>query len=451
MSNYIQKGANSMDSKPSGGKILSLGLQHVLAMYAGAILVPLLVGRALNLTAEQLSYLVAIDLLTCGIATLLQAWKNKYLGIGLPVMLGSSFVAITPMIGIGNQYGLNAIYGAIIAAGLFVFLFAGFFGKIIRLFPPVVTGTVVTVIGLSLIPTGIRNMAGGANSPEFGSLTNFLLSFGVLLLILIINRFFTGFMRSLSVLIGIVAGTVVAFMMGKVNFASVGEASWFHLPQFFMFGTPEFKLAPILTMIIVCMVIVVESTGVFLALGKVCDQKLTPQDMTRGYRTEGLAIVLGGMFNAFPYNTFAQNVGLVELSRVKTRNVIVAAASILIVLGLVPKIAALATVIPAAVLGGATVVLFGMVVASGIRMLTEVNFKDQRNLLVVACSISLGIGATVVPELFAGLPSALRIIVSDGTITGSLSAILLNLFFHLPIRFKRPSTLPAKVETIEQH
>lgn len=440
-----------MDSKPSGGKILSLGLQHVLAMYAGAILVPLLVGRALNLTAEQLSYLVAIDLLTCGIATLLQAWKNKYLGIGLPVMLGSSFVAITPMIGIGNQYGLNAIYGAIIAAGLFVFLFAGFFGKIIRLFPPVVTGTVVTVIGLSLIPTGIRNMAGRANSPEFGSLTNFLLSFGVLLLILIINRFFTGFMRSLSVLIGIVAGTVVAFMMGKVNFASVGEASWFHLPQFFMFGTPEFKLAPILTMIIVCMVIVVESTGVFLALGKVCDQKLTPQDMTRGYRTEGLAIVLGGMFNAFPYNTFAQNVGLVELSRVKTRNVIVAAASILIVLGLVPKIAALATVIPAAVLGGATVVLFGMVVASGIRMLTEVNFKDQRNLLVVACSISLGIGATVVPELFAGLPSALRIIVSDGTITGSLSAILLNLFFHLPIRFKRPSTLPAKVETIEQH
>ncbi len=440
-----------MDSKPSGGKILSLGLQHVLAMYAGAILVPLLVGRALNLTAEQLSYLVAIDLLTCGIATLLQAWKNKYLGIGLPVMLGSSFVAITPMIGIGNQYGLNAIYGAIIAAGLFVFLFAGFFGKIIRLFPPVVTGTVVTVIGLSLIPTGIRNMAGGANSPEFGSLTNFLLSFGVLLLILIINRFFTGFMRSLSVLIGIVAGTVVAFMMGKVNFASVGEASWFHLPQFFMFGTPEFKLAPILTMIIVCMVIVVESTGVFLALGKVCDQKLTPQDMTRGYRTEGLAIVLGGMFNAFPYNTFAQNVGLVELSRVKTRNVIVAAASILIVLGLVPKIAALATVIPAAVLGGATVVLFGMVVASGIRMLTEVNFKDQRNLLVVACSISLGIGATVVPELFAELPSALRIIVSDGTITGSLSAILLNLFFHLPIRFKRPSTLPTKVETIEQH
>ncbi len=438
-----------MENKVLGGRIFSLGLQHVLAMYAGAILVPLLVGRALNLTGEQLSYLVAIDLLTCGIATLLQAWKTRYLGIGLPVMLGSSFVAITPMIGIGNQYGLGAIYGAIIAAGLFVAVFAGWFGKMIKLFPPVVTGTVVVVIGLSLIPTGIKNMAGGATSPEFGSLHNLLLSFGVLALILIINRFFTGFMRSLSVLIGIVAGTIVAALMGKVNLAAVSEASWFHLPQFFAFGMPEFRIAPILTMIIVCMVIIVESTGVFLALGRVCDQKLTPQDMTRGYRTEGIAIVLGGLFNAFPYNTFAQNVGLVELSRVKTRNVIVMASGILVVLGLVPKIAALATVIPAAVLGGATVVLFGMVVASGIRMLTEVNFQDQRNLLVVACSISLGIGATVVPELFAGLPSALRIIVSDGTITGSLSAILLNLFFQASSRFGRSATAAKTVEPVE--
>ncbi|MFB5673679.1 nucleobase:cation symporter-2 family protein [Paenibacillus terreus] len=427
--------------KLSGGKIFSLGLQHVLAMYAGAILVPLLVGRALNLTGEQLSYLVAIDLLTCGIATLLQVWKNKYLGIGLPVMLGSSFVAITPMIGIGSQYGLNAIYGGIIAAGLVVLVFAGLFGKIIKLFPPVVTGTVVTVIGLSLIPTGIKNMAGGASNPDFGSLPNFLLSFGVLALILIINRFLTGFMRSLAVLIGIIAGTAAAALMGKVSFVSVAEASWFHLPQFFAFGLPEFRIAPILTMMIVCVVIIVESTGVFLALGRVCNQQLAPLDLTRGYRSEGTAIVLGGLFNAFPYNTFAQNVGLVELSRVKTRNVIAVAACILIVLGLVPKIAALATIIPPAVLGGATVVLFGMVVASGIRMMTEVDFKDQRNLMIVACSVSLGVGATVVPELFSGLPSSLRIIVSDGTITGSLSAIFLNLFFHLSSRLRSADSI----------
>ncbi|WP_078434807.1 nucleobase:cation symporter-2 family protein [Metabacillus halosaccharovorans] len=430
-----------MESENSGLKIFSLGLQHVLAMYAGAILVPLIVGRALNLTSEQLAYLVAIDLLTCGIATLLQAWKTKYFGIGLPVVLGSSFVAVTPMIAIGSQYGVSAIYGAIIVGGIFVLVFASFFGKIIKLFPPVVTGSVVTIIGLSLVPTGIRNMAGGAGSDDFGSVENLLLSFGVLVAIIVMNRFFKGFAQALSVLIGIIAGTIVATIMGKVNVSDVSEASWFHLPELFYFGVPTFEIGPILTMVIVCLVIMIESTGVFLALSKICDQELKEKDFVRGYRAEGLAIVLGGLFNAFPYNTFAQNVGLVQLSKVKTKNVVVAAGFILVVLGLVPKIAALATVIPPAVLGGATVVMFGMVISSGIKMLGSVDFSDQQNLLVIACSISLGLGATVVPDLFAGLPQSFKIIVSDGIITGSLTAILLNLFFMI-----RRKSKPVSVE-----
>lgn len=429
-----------MESGGVGGlKLFSLGLQHVLAMYAGAILVPLIVGRALNLSSEQLAYLVAIDLLTCGIATLLQAWKNKYFGIGLPVVLGSSFVAVTPMIAIGSQYGVSAIYGSIIAGGLFILLFASFFGKLIKLFPPVVTGSVVTIIGLSLVPTGIRNMAGGNGSPDFGSSTNLLLSFGVLALILFLNRFLKGFAQALSVLIGIVAGTLVASMMGKVDFTDVTEASWLHLPELFYFGAPSFEVGPILTMMIVCLVIVIESTGVFLALSKICDQELKEKDFVRGYRAEGLAITLGGIFNAFPYNTFAQNVGLVQLSKVKTKNVVVAAGMILIGLGLVPKIAAIATIIPSPVLGGATVVMFGMVISSGIKMLGAVDFSDQHNMLVIACSLSLGLGATVVPDLFAGLPQALRIIVSDGIITGSITAILLNLFFMIR---KKSNTVP---------
>ncbi len=420
-----------MESKNGTLKIFSLGLQHVLAMYAGAILVPLIVGRALNLTSEQLAYLVAIDLLTCGIATLLQAWKTKYFGIGLPAVLGSSFVAVTPMIAIGNQYGVSAIYGAIIVGGVFVLVFASFFGKIIKLFPPVVTGSVVTIIGLSLVPTGIRNMAGGAGSEDFGSITNLLLSFGVLFAIIVMNRFLKGFAQALSVLIGIMAGTLVASVMGKVDFSEVADASWVHFPELFYFGFPTFELGPILTMIIVCLVIMIESTGVFLALSKICDRNLKEKDFVRGYRAEGLAILLGGLFNAFPYNTFAQNVGLVQLSKVKTKNVVVAAGFILVALGLVPKIAALATIIPPSVLGGATVVMFGMVISSGIKMLVSVDFSDQHNLLVIACSISLGLGATVVPDLFTGLPQSLKIIVSDGIITGSLTAIGLNLFFMI--------------------
>lgn len=417
-------------TKTSSVKIFSLGLQHVLAMYAGAILVPLLVGRALNLTTEQLAYLVAIDLLTCGIATLLQAWKNKYLGIGLPVVLGSSFVAVTPMISIGSNYGISAIYGAIIVTGLFILLLAPFFSKITKLFPPVVIGTVVTIIGLSLIPTGIKNMGGGSGSEDFGSLENLGLSFGVLLFILFLNRFSKGFMQSLSVLIGIIGGTFAATLMGKVNFAAVSEASWFRIPEMFYFGTPTFEIGPIITMLIVGIVIVIESTGVFFALSKICDVPLNEKDLTRGYRAEGLAITLGGIFNAFPYNTFAQNVGLVQLSKVKTKNVVVAAGGILVFLGLIPKIAAFATIIPTPVLGGATVVMFGMVVASGIKMLSAVDFSNQANLLIMACSISIGLGATAVPDLFAQLPSSIRIIVSDGIITGSLVAILLNLLFR---------------------
>lgn len=427
-------------------KVLSLGLQHVLAMYAGAILVPLIVGRALKLTPEQLAYLVTIDLLTCGIATLLQAWRNKFFGIGLPVVLGTSFVAVTPMISIGNTYGISAIYGSIIAAGFIIILFSKFYGKLLKLFPPVVTGTVVIIIGLSLVPTGIRNMGGGVNSPDFGSAKNLILSFGVLMTILLINRFFKGFIRSISVLIGIFAGTVAATFMGKMDYTAVMNASWFHLPVPLYFGAPTFELIPILTMILVGTVILVESTGAFLALGKITGRIITEDDIVQGFRAEGLSFILGGLFNAFPYSTFAQNVGLVQLSGIKKTNVVVAAGGILVFLGLIPKIAALATLIPSAVLGGATVVMFGMVVSSGIRMLSEVDFTNNDNLLIIACSISLGLGATVVPDLFKSLPEVAKVLVGDGIITGSLTAILSNLF--LSRKMKRANQLVSETKTL---
>ncbi|MFH0347851.1 MAG: nucleobase:cation symporter-2 family protein [Bacillota bacterium] len=423
--------------------VFSLGLQHVLAMYAGAIMAPLLVGRALNLTTEQLSYLLAIDLLTCGAATLLQTLRGAYIGIGLPVMLGSSFVAVTPMIAIGANHGIAAVYGSIIAAGMFIFLFARFFGKLTVLFPPVVTGTVVTLIGLSLVPTGVKNMAGGEKingsaNPEYGSLENLLLSVGVLVLILVLNRFLKGFARTLSVLIGIAAGTAAAATMGKVSFSSVIEAPLFQIPKPFYFGTPSFEIGPILMMLIVGIVIIVESTGVFYAIGKICGRPLSENDLVKGYRAEGIAILIGGLFNAFPYNTFAQNAGLLQLTKVKTRNVIITAGCILICLGLIPKIAALASAVPAAVLGGATVVMFGMVIASGVKMLSTANLKNQYHLLTIACSIALGIGASTVPAIFAEFPAPIRILVSDGTIAGSLTAIFLNLFFSL--RGKKETT-----------
>jgi len=417
-----------MNNKP--GKVFSLGLQHVLAMYAGAMIVPLIVGGMLKLPPTQLAYLISADLLTCGIATLLQIWRNGFSGIGLPVVLGCTFTAVFPMIAIGKQYGLPAIYGAIILSGLFVVLISGFFSKLVKFFPPVVTGSIVTIIGVTLVPVAMNNMAGGQGSPDFGNLDNLALSFGVLAFIILLNSFSQGFIRAISVLLGLIVGTLAAALMGKVDFSVVGQASWFSIIHPFYFGMPTFHASAILTMIIVAIVSLVESTGVFMALGEICGRKIEEKDLTQGYRAEGLAIVLGGIFNAFPYTTFSQNVGLVQLSKVKTTDVIFTAGLLLIGLGLIPKFAAIATIIPNPVLGGAMVAMFGMVVASGIKMLGKIDSSSNENLLIIACSVALGLGVTVVPEFFAKLPSILRILFENGIVAGSLTAIILNIIFN---------------------
>ncbi|MGG3467182.1 nucleobase:cation symporter-2 family protein [Neobacillus pocheonensis] len=412
-------------------KIASLGIQHVLAMYAGAVIVPLIVGGALKFNGEQLTYLVSIDILMCGIATILQVWQNRFFGIGLPIVLGCTFTAVGPMIAIGSQYGISSIYGSILLSGLIVILISGFFGKLIKFFPPVVTGSVVTIIGITLIPVAMNNIAGGQGSPDFGSISNISLAFGTLLFIILLYRFTTGFIRSISILLGLMAGTLAASIMGKVNFSAVGDASWFHMVQPFYFGTPTFELTPIITMTLVAIVSLVESTGVYFALSDITGKKLSEQDLAKGYRAEGFASILGALFNAFPYTTYSQNVGLVQLSGVKGKNVIYTMGGILVVLGFVPKIGALTTVIPTPVLGGAMVAMFGMVIAYGIKMLSKVEFASQENLLIIACSVGMGLGVTAVPDLFNHLPESVKILTNNGIVAGSLTAIFLNIVFNI--------------------
>ena len=416
----------------------ALGLQHVLAMYAGAILVPLIVGAALGLTSEQLTYLVSIDILLCGVATLLQVFNSRYFGIGLPVVLGCTFTAVGPMIAIGGQYGISAIYGSILVSGLFVIAVSGFFGSLVRFFPPVVTGSVVTIIGITLIPVAINNMGGGQGASDFGSLSNIALAFGTLGFIIFIYKFSRGFMRAVSILLGLIGGTVAAWFMGKVDFSPIAEASYFHMVQPFYFGLPTFEWSAILTMILVALVSLVESTGVYFALSDITKKEIKEKDLAKGYRSEGLAIFLGGIFNAFPYTAYSQNVGLIQMSGVKSRKIIFIAAIMLIVLGFVPKIGAMTTIIPTPVLGGAMIAMFGMVIAQGIKMLSGVISESQENSMIVACSVGLGLGVTVVPELFALLPAGVQILTSNGIVAGSLTAIGLNIVFHmLPSRKRK--------------
>ncbi|MEK5216935.1 MULTISPECIES: nucleobase:cation symporter-2 family protein [Psychrobacillus] len=417
-------------------KNTALGIQHVLAMYAGAVIVPLIVGGAIGLTTEQLTYLVAIDILMCGVATILQVMSNRFFGIGLPVVLGCTFTAVGPMIAIGGDYGVSAIYGAIIVSGVVVILISGFFGKLVKFFPPVVTGSVVTIIGITLIPVAINNMGGGQGAADFGSLPNILLAFGTLLFIVLLYRFSTGFIKAISILIGIVGGTIAAAFMGKVDFSPVRDSDFFHMIQPFYFGTPTFEISPIITMTLVAIVSLVESTGVYFALGDMLGKKIEKEDLTKGYRAEGIAVVLGGIFNSFPYTTFSQNVGLMQISGVKTKTVIYITGVMLIVLGFIPKIAALTTIIPASVLGGAMIAMFGMIVAQGIKMLSKVVSDTEDNSMIIACSIGIGLGVTVVPELFAELPTSMKILTSNGIVAGSITAIVLNIVFNMIPRKK---------------
>ncbi|WP_312112026.1 nucleobase:cation symporter-2 family protein [Brevibacillus reuszeri] len=423
-------------------KVVTLGLQHVLAMYAGAVVVPLIIGAALKLTPLQIAYLIAADLFTSGIATLLQVIGTRYTGIRLPVVLGCTFTAVGPIIAIASSTNLATAYGAIIISGLFVVFAAPLFGKLLRFFPTVVQGSVVTIIGLSLIPVAMTNAAGGdATKPDFGQPQYLLLALGTLVIILLINRFFTGFIRAISVLLGLIVGTVAAYMMGMVSFANVATASWFNVVEPFYFGTPQFSIVAILTMILVNIISMAESTGVYFALGKVTNTEVTNKDVVKGLRGEGVAIVLGGIFNAFPYTAFSQNVGLVSLTGIKSRDVMIGAGGILVVLGLLPKLAALTTVVPSAVLGGAMIAMFGMVVASGINILSQVDLRKNENLLIAACSIAVGLGSATVPTMFDQLPTLLKMMMQNGIVTGSLTAVVLNIL--LVHTNKKAQTAPA--------
>lgn len=404
-----------------------LGLQHLLAMYSGSILVPIMIAGALGYSSQQLTYLISTDIFMCGVATFLQLQLNKYFGIGLPVVLGVAFQSVAPLIMIGQKHGSGAMFGALIVSGIYVLLIAGIFSKIANFFPPIVTGPVITTIGLTLIPVAIGNMGNNSEKPTAQSL---LLAVVTILIILLVNIFAKGFLKSISILIGLIIGTIIASFMGLVDFAPVTQAPLVHVPTPFYFGIPKFELSSIVMMCIIATVSLVESTGVYFALSDITNEKLDSIRLRNGYRAEGLAVLLGGIFNTFPYTGFSQNVGLVKLSGIKTRLPIYYAAGFLVLLGLVPKFGALAQIIPSPVLGGAMLVMFGFVSVQGMQMLARVDFEhNEHHFLIAAVSISAGVGLNG-SNLFNSLPTGLQMFFSNGIVMASVIAIVLNLILN---------------------
>ena len=414
-------------------RLSALGLQHVLVMYAGAVAVPLIVGRALKLPPEQVAALISADLFAGGLVTLIQAWGLPGVGIRLPVMMGVTFAAVGPMIAIGTnpELGLLAIYGSVIASGLFGVLVAPFVSRLLPLFPPVVTGTIITVIGITLMRVGVNWAGGGVGNPSFGSPLFLGLALFVLAVILAVTKFGRGFFANIAVLLGIVAGCIAAAGFGLMHFDKVANAPWFGVVMPFQFGLPVFDVGAIVTMCLVMIVVMIESTGMFLALGEMTGTRIDQDRLTRGLRADGVGTLLGGVFNTFPYTSFSQNVGLVGVTGVRSRFVAVAGGVIMLALGLMPKLSALVEAVPQFVLGGAGLCMFGMVAATGIRILAGVDFKARKNdLLIVALSIGFGMIPLVAPKFFEHMPKALAPLLESGILLASIVAVILNAYFN---------------------
>ncbi|MBM2619995.1 purine/pyrimidine permease [Actinoplanes sp. LDG1-06] len=433
-----------VDERLPLGRLAVLGLQHVLVMYAGCVAVPLIVGGALGLDTRTIAILVNADLFVAGVITIIQSvGVGKILGVRLPIVAGATFTALNPMILIGAKYGMPAVYGAILCSGVFGLLIAKPFAKVIHLFPPLVTGTVITIIGLSLIDAGAGLIAGNDESaPSYGQLSHLALAGSIILLIVLINRFARGFLVSLAVLIGLIFGVVVASFMGLVDFSNVADAGWFGLARPFYFGPPEFQAAAIISMCIVMLVIYVESTADMLAVANLTDKEISENDIARGLAADGLSGILAGTFNSFLDTAFAQNVGLVQVTRVKSRYVVTAAGIILVLLGLIPKLGEVIAAIPGPVIGGAALVMFATVTAVGIRSLRRVTFDGNHNLLIVAISLGAGMVPVVAPAFYARMPDELEIIFGSSITTTVIIVFLLNLLFNV-FPFPRPAAEPS--------
>lgn len=463
-----------VDEKLPSGKLAALGLQHVLVMYAGAVAVPLIVGRALRLTPEQVAMLISADLFCCGLVTLVQSLgMTRWFGIRLPVMMGVTFAAVGPMVAFANAMpgveGARAIFGAIIGAGIISMLIAPVVSKLLRFFPPVVTGTIIAIIGISLMRVGVGWAMGGpapmaqsvdvprlvamvdsaraaageqaitrlpgpipmVDNPNYGSLENMAIAGFVLVVVLLLVKYTRGFVANISVLLGMIAGCVVAIGLGKMDFDKVAKAGWVDVVTPFAFGMPTFDIVMILTMALVMIVVMIESTGMFLALSDITGRRIEQPELAAGLRTDGLGTLIGGIFNTFPYTSFSQNVGLVGVTGVRSRYVCVAGGVIMIVLGMLPKMAAFVESIPQFVLGGAGLVMFGMVAATGIRILSTVDYKGNRNnLYIVALSIGFGLIPLVAPRWTQQMSHALHPLLESGILLTAVAAVALNLFFN---------------------
>jgi xanthine permease len=414
------------------GATFGYGFQHVLTMYGGIIAPPLIVGGAAGLTSAEIGTLIAACLFMGGLATILQTVGIRFFGSQLPLVQGVSFAGVSTMVAIvAGGGGIQAVLGAVLVASAVGFLITPFFAQIIRFFPPVVTGVVITTIGLTLMPVAANwAMGGDAEAPDYGSTGNIGLAFLTFAIVILLSKVGSGVVSRLSILIAIVAGTLIALAIGMADFSDVGEGAVFAFPTPFAFGPPTFEVAAIVSMLIVILVTLTETTADIIAVGEIVGTKVDRKRIANGLRADMASSVVSPVFGSFTQSAFAQNVGLVAITGVKSRFVVSAGGVILVVLGLLPVLGRVVAAVPTPVLGGAGVVLFGSVAASGIRTLAKVDYANSMNLVIVAASISFGMIPIAKPDFYDQFPTWFGTIFHSGISSAALMAILLNILFN---------------------
>ncbi len=432
---------NSIDinAKVSLSKNITMGLQHVLTMFPGTIAVPLILGNALNLNQSTITILIASNLFTSALAIFIQViGVGKHIGSRLPIVLGSAFAPLAPMIAVGSQYDLPTVFGAIIGSGVLLFLCSFFLGKLVKFFPPVVIGSFVTLIGITLAPTAFTDLAGGGtHMPGYGDIKNLILGFTVLLIIILLSYFGNELIKNLSILISIVAGTLISIPLGLLDLSTVADAKIFEIIVPFKLGFPQFKVGAIFIMTLFCFVNMIQCFGAYAFHDEVTKHNTTDKQKIDGIRGQSLSQIISGCFNSFPSSMFNENIGIIKLSGIGARSTVITGGIILLGISLSPKLCALITCIPKPVIGGATLGLFGTITAAGISILSSVDFSDNANSIIVGTSIALGVGAEFASDGLAKLPEVASMLLSNGLFVVAFSAVLLNLIFHFRTYFPK--------------
>jgi xanthine permease len=420
------------DERLPARQLLAYGLQHILTMYGGIIAPPLIVGAAAGLSGAELGLLVTATIFVSGLATLLQTLGVPMFGSRLPLVQGATFAAVSTMTAIATRsHGLAAVFGATILAGLVGLVASLFFGKVVRFFPPVVTGCVITVIGLTLLPVAFGwATGGGEGAAHGGSMENVGLAGLTLLVILVLSRVGKGAVSRLSILLGIVVGTALAAAFGMADFSKLADGPVFALPDPLGFGVPTFDAAAVISMVLVIFVTLTETTADIIAVGEIVDTPIDARRIGDGLRADMLSTTLSPLLGGFACTAFAQNVGLVALTRIKSRFAVAAGGAIMLVLGLFPVLGRVIAAVPLPVLGGAGLVLFGSVAASGVRTLSTVDFDNNLNLVIVATALGFGLIPVASPHFWDAFPDWFALIMSSGISAASVLAVVLNLLFN---------------------